>query len=171
MLGISGNDTVITGPEIDSMSEEQLQGVSLIKLRGVGGAWFCAHSRFTTVRVGTQQAHFGTQQAHLGTQQGFVHTSGSGLCDWARGASLAMALRPPPVAADHVLQVVNGCNIFARASPENKLRIVRALQTGPGYEGPMDGDDPDDDGPSPRTSEWDTGRGGWRQHPQHQGPA
>jgi magnesium-transporting ATPase (P-type) len=44
------------------------------------------------------------------------------------------------------LQVVNGCNIFARASPENKLRIVRALQTGPGYEGPMDGDDPDDDG-------------------------
>jgi hypothetical protein len=45
-------------------------------------------------------------------------------------------------------QVVNGCNIFARASPENKLRIVRALQTGPGYEGPMDGDDEDDDGPS-----------------------
>jgi hypothetical protein len=45
-------------------------------------------------------------------------------------------------------QVVNGCNIFARASPENKLRIVRALQTGPGYEGPMDGDDPDDDGRS-----------------------
>jgi len=45
------------------------------------------------------------------------------------------------------LQVVNGCNIFARASPENKLRIVRALQTGPGYEDPMDGDDPDDDGP------------------------
>lgn len=44
--------------------------------------------------------------------------------------------------------MVNGCNIFARASPENKLRIVRALQTGPGYEGPMDGDDPDDDGPA-----------------------
>jgi hypothetical protein len=26
--------------------------------------------------------------------------------------------------------VVLGCNIFARASPENKLRIVRALQVG-----------------------------------------
>jgi len=45
--------------------------------------------------------------------------------------------------------VVNSCNIFARASPENKLRIVRALQTGPGYQGAMDGDDEDDDGPPP----------------------
>lgn len=27
-----------------------------------------------------------------------------------------------------VLQVAPACNIFARASPENKLRIVRALQ-------------------------------------------
>jgi magnesium-transporting ATPase (P-type) len=27
-------------------------------------------------------------------------------------------------------QVVVGCNIYARASPENKLRIVRALQVG-----------------------------------------
>jgi soluble P-type ATPase len=45
--------------------------------------------------------------------------------------------------------VVNDCNVFARASPENKLRIVRALQTGPSYEGAMDGDDPDDDGPPP----------------------
>jgi magnesium-transporting ATPase (P-type) len=44
-------------------------------------------------------------------------------------------------------QVVMGCNIFARASPENKLRIVRALQNGPAYDGPMDGDSPDDDGP------------------------
>lgn len=25
-------------------------------------------------------------------------------------------------------QIVNGCNIYARASPENKLRIVIALQ-------------------------------------------
>jgi hypothetical protein len=33
------------------------------------------------------------------------------------------------------------------STPENKLRIVRALQTGPGYEGALDGDDPDDDGP------------------------
>jgi hypothetical protein len=64
MLGISGNDSVITGPEIDAMDDVQLRGV------------------------------------------------------------------------------VNSCNIFARASPENKLRIVRALQTGPAYEGPMDGDDP-----------------------------
>lgn len=38
------------------------------------------------------------------------------------------------------MQVVNDCNIFARASPENKLRIVRALQTGPGYPGAMDGE-------------------------------
>jgi hypothetical protein len=45
--------------------------------------------------------------------------------------------------------VVNDCNVFARASPENKLRIVRALQTGPSYEGAMDGDDEDDDGPPP----------------------
>ncbi|WIA10648.1 hypothetical protein OEZ85_010828 [Tetradesmus obliquus] len=45
--------------------------------------------------------------------------------------------------------VVNDCNIFARASPENKLRIVRALQTGPAYPGAMDGDDDDDDGPPP----------------------
>ena len=29
---------------------------------------------------------------------------------------------------------------------DTALRIVRALQTGPGYQGPMDGDDPDDDG-------------------------
>lgn len=64
MLGIGGNNSVITGPEIDAMDDVQLRGV------------------------------------------------------------------------------VNGCNIFARASPENKLRIVRALQTGPAYEGPMDGDDP-----------------------------
>lgn len=28
MLGIAGNDTVITGPEIDNMSEEYLRGVS-----------------------------------------------------------------------------------------------------------------------------------------------
>jgi magnesium-transporting ATPase (P-type) len=28
--------------------------------------------------------------------------------------------------------VVLGCNIWARASPENKLRIVRALQVGGG---------------------------------------
>lgn len=57
-------------------------------------------------------------------------------------------------------QVVNGCNIFARASPENKLRIVRALQTGPGYDGPMDGDDPDDDGPvKSRTSTSSCARG------------
>ncbi|GBF92410.1 carbonate dehydratase [Raphidocelis subcapitata] len=78
MLGIAGDGSVITGPEIDAMSDVQLRGV------------------------------------------------------------------------------VNGCNIFARASPENKLRIVRALQTGPGYEGPMDGDDPDGDGPP--TEDEDDGR-------------
>jgi hypothetical protein len=50
---------------------------------------------------------------------------------------------------DALRAVVNNCNVFARASPENKLRIVRALQTGPSYEGAMDGDDPDDDGPPP----------------------
>jgi hypothetical protein len=33
-----------------------------------------------------------------------------------------------PAAAAAVLQVAPACNIFARASPENKLRIVRALQ-------------------------------------------
>jgi magnesium-transporting ATPase (P-type) len=27
-------------------------------------------------------------------------------------------------------KIVLGCNIYARASPENKLRIVRALQVG-----------------------------------------
>lgn len=59
---------------------------------------------------------------------------------------------PPPPTHRRRRQVVNGCNIFARASPTNKLRIVQALQTGPGYEGPMDGDDPDDDGP-PRASQ------------------
>lgn len=32
------------------------------------------------------------------------------------------------VAAAAALQVAPACNIFARASPENKLRIVRALQ-------------------------------------------
>ncbi|KAG1666905.1 hypothetical protein FOA52_005965 [Chlamydomonas sp. UWO 241] len=68
MLGIAGNNSVITGPEIDAMSDEQLAGI------------------------------------------------------------------------------VNNCNIFARASPENKLRIVKALQEGPGPLGPMDGDDEDDDG-------------------------
>ena len=32
---------------------------------------------------------------------------------------------------DHELEaIVLDCNIFARASPENKLRIVRALQVG-----------------------------------------
>jgi hypothetical protein len=50
---------------------------------------------------------------------------------------------------DALRAVVNNCNVFARASPENKLRIVRALQTGPSYEGAMDGDNPDDDGPPP----------------------
>eukprot|EP00879_Flechtneria_rotunda_P004077 GHRR01004322.1.p1 GENE.GHRR01004322.1~~GHRR01004322.1.p1 ORF type:complete len:859 (+),score=261.06 GHRR01004322.1:236-2812(+) len=69
MLGIAGNGSVITGPEVDSMDDVSLQ------------------------------------------------------------------------------QVVNNCNIYARASPEGKIRIVRALQTGPGYEQPMDGDHPDDDGP------------------------
>lgn len=69
MLGISGNNTVITGPEIDAMTDERLA------------------------------------------------------------------------------QIVNTCNIYARASPENKLRIVKALQNGPGPTGPMDGDDDDDDGP------------------------
>eukprot|EP00775_Hariotina_reticulata_P008890 gene8890-9068_t len=48
---------------------------------------------------------------------------------------------------DQLRAVVNDCNIFARASPENKLRIVKALQTGPAYPGKMDGDDLDDDGP------------------------
>eukprot|EP00878_Enallax_costatus_P016801 GHUV01017632.1.p1 GENE.GHUV01017632.1~~GHUV01017632.1.p1 ORF type:complete len:499 (+),score=115.77 GHUV01017632.1:381-1877(+) len=71
MLGIAGNGSVISGPEIDAMGDVQLRGV------------------------------------------------------------------------------VNDCNVFARASPENKLRIVRALQTGPEYQGAMDGDDPDDDGPPP----------------------
>ena len=48
--------------------------------------------------------------------------------------------------------VVNTCNIYARASPENKLRIVKALQNGPGPIGHLDGDDEEDDGPpnSPR---------------------
>lgn len=32
MLGIAGNNTVITGPEIDNMSEERLRGVSLFEL-------------------------------------------------------------------------------------------------------------------------------------------
>jgi magnesium-transporting ATPase (P-type) len=50
---------------------------------------------------------------------------------------------------DALRAVVDGCNVFARASPENKLRIVRALQTGAGFVGPMDGDDADDDGPPP----------------------
>jgi magnesium-transporting ATPase (P-type) len=74
MLGIGGDNTVITGPEIDAMTDEQL------------------------------------------------------------------AL------------VVNNCNIYARASPENKLRIVKALQNGPGPTGLLDGDSEDDDGPpnSPR---------------------
>lgn len=83
MLGIAGNGTVITGPEIDAMDETVLRSV------------------------------------------------------------------------------VNGCNIFARASPENKLRIVRALQTGPSYEGAMDGDDDDDDGP-PRKEASNTNHGSAR---------
>jgi len=69
MLGIAGNNSVITGPEIDAMSEEELAAL------------------------------------------------------------------------------VNNCNIFARASPENKLRIVKALQEGCGPLGPLDGDEEDDDGP------------------------
>ena len=69
MLGIAGNNKVITGPEIDTMTDAQLA------------------------------------------------------------------------------EVVNGCNIYARASPENKLRIVNALQAGAGPMGPMDGDSVDDDGP------------------------
>ena len=52
MLGISGNNKVVTGPEIDAMTDAQLA------------------------------------------------------------------------------EIVNGCNIYARASPENKLRIVTALQVG-----------------------------------------
>jgi len=44
-------------------------------------------------------------------------------------------------------EVVSGCNIYARASPENKLRIVAALQAGPGPLGRLDGDSEDDDGP------------------------
>jgi hypothetical protein len=57
--------------------------------------------------------------------------------------------KPTPPTNNTITQVVNGCNIYARASPENKLRIVRALQTGPGYEGPMDDDSDSDDGPPP----------------------
>jgi magnesium-transporting ATPase (P-type) len=52
---------------------------------------------------------------------------------------------------DQLAMVVNTCNIYARASPENKLRIVKALQNGPGPIGRLDGDDDDDDGPPPST--------------------
>ena len=69
MLGIAGNNKVITGPEIDTMTDTQLAAV------------------------------------------------------------------------------VNSCNIYARASPENKLRIVTALQAGSGPMGRLDGDSDDDDGP------------------------
>lgn len=50
---------------------------------------------------------------------------------------------------DQLAMVVNTCNIYARASPENKLRIVKALQNGPGPVGLLDGDDEEDDGPPP----------------------
>ena len=52
---------------------------------------------------------------------------------------------------DQLAMVVNTCNIYARASPENKLRIVKALQNGPGPIGKLDGDDDEDDGPPPST--------------------
>jgi magnesium-transporting ATPase (P-type) len=34
MLGIAGNNTVISGPEIDTMTEEQLRGVSATRFSG-----------------------------------------------------------------------------------------------------------------------------------------
>jgi magnesium-transporting ATPase (P-type) len=34
------------------------------------------------------------------------------------------------LAPDALRALVRECNVFARASPENKLRIVRALQVG-----------------------------------------
>lgn len=71
-------------------------------------------------------------------------------------ACLAPARRPlcsvvtgPEIDAmsdEELAGIVNNCNIYARASPENKLRIVKALQEGPGPLGPLDGDESDDDG-------------------------
>lgn len=86
------------------------------------------------------------------TLSSFAHDKRSPILNTVHAHLISLpAATVPPCPQSYWHQVVNGCNIFARASPENKLRIVRALQTGPGYQGPMDGDDDDDDGP-PRSS-------------------
>jgi len=70
--------------------------------------------------------------------------------DTARTVGGWIGIRSPNVITGPQLQlmtdkelaeVVEGCNIFARTSPEHKLRIVRALQVGsfvPVYHGEFD---------------------------------
>ncbi len=83
-----------------------------------------------TIHIGGAHGHDNATTSNGGAGAAGAGGSANGVAAGAGGATVVSGPQVDSMTDAALRHVAMRCNVFARASPENKLRIVRALQVG-----------------------------------------